>query len=178
MERVRQDMERPETEIVRALYDAFNTGDLDGAAALVSDDFELTDIAAGQTLSGRDGCRRWLGMFRTALPDATAELVTVVAEGPRVATEHVGRGTHRGPLVGPGGTIPATGRTIELRLAELFHVHEGRITSLHAYYDSASLMRQLGLLPPLGSSADRGMTSLMALGVKAQQRIRMVRAGR
>ncbi|SNR50439.1 ester cyclase [Blastococcus mobilis] len=173
-----KDVERPGTKIVRALYDAFNAGDLDGAAALVSDDFQLTDVASGQTLSGPDGCRRWLGMFRTALPDATAELVTVVAEGPRVATEHVGRGSHRGPLVGPGGTIPPTGRTIELRLAELFHVHEGRITSLHAYYDSASLLRQLGLLPPLGSSAERRMTSLMALGANVQQRIRTIRAGR
>ncbi|WP_170182418.1 ester cyclase [Blastococcus colisei] len=171
-------MERPEIEIVRALYDAFNAGDLDGAAGLVSDDFQLTDVAAGQTLNGPDGCRQWLGMFRTALPDASAELVTVMAEGPRVATEHVGRGTHRGPLVSGGGTIPPTGRTIELRLAELFDVQQGRITALHAYYDSASLMRQLGLLPPQGSSAERGMTSLMALGVKAQQRIRAFRSGR
>jgi steroid delta-isomerase-like uncharacterized protein len=171
-------MERSEIEVVRALYDAFNAGDLEDAAVLVSDDFQLTDVAAGQTLSGPDGIRRWLDMFRTALPDASAELVTVVAEGPRVATEHVGRGTHRGPLIGPGGTIPPTGRAIELRLAELFEVHEGRITSLHAYYDSASLMRQLGLLPPQGSSAERGMTSLMALGIKAQQRIRAFRSGR
>jgi hypothetical protein len=57
-------------------------------------------------------------------------------------------------------------------------VHQGKITSLHAYYDSASLMRQLGLLPPQGSSAERGMTSLMALGIKAQQQVRAFRTGR
>lgn len=45
-------MEPPEIKVIRALYDAFNAGDLDGAAVLVSDDFQLTDIAAGQTLSG------------------------------------------------------------------------------------------------------------------------------
>lgn len=168
-------MESPEIRVVRALYDAFNAGDLDGAAALVSDDFELTDVAAGQTLSGPDGCRRWIGMFRTALPDASAELVDVIAEGSRVATEHIGRGTHRGPLVGPAGTIPPTGRAIELRLAEFFDVHQGKITSLQAYYDSASLMRQLGLMPPQGSSVERGMTSLMALGIKAQQQLRSFR---
>jgi SnoaL-like polyketide cyclase len=89
-----------------------------------------------------------------------------------VATEHIGRGTHTGPLVTPAGTIPATGRPVELRLAELYEVQEDRIKRLNAYYDSASLMRQLGLLPPQGSARERAMTAAMVLVVAAKRLLR------
>jgi hypothetical protein len=79
------------------------------------------------------------------LPDAHTELVNVFAEGSRVAAEHVGRGMHSGPFVTASGTIPPTGRSVELSFAELFALRDGKITRLHAYYDSATMMRQLGL---------------------------------
>ncbi len=53
-----------------------------------------------------------------------------------------------GPLVGPSGTIPPTGRRIELPVGELLRVEDGKITLVHAYYDGATLMRQLGVFPP------------------------------
>jgi predicted ester cyclase len=106
--------------VVRSLFEAFNDGDLVRAAANVSDDFELVDVAAGQTFRGPDGCRQWLEMFRTALPDARTELVNVFAEGDRVASEHIGRGTHTGPFVTPAGRIPPTGRRVELRIGEFY----------------------------------------------------------
>ena len=93
--------------VVRSLFEAFNDGDLVRAASTVSDDFELVDVAAAQTFRGPDGCRQWLETFRTALPDARTELVNVFADGGRVASEHIGRGTHTGPFVTPAGTIPS-----------------------------------------------------------------------
>jgi ketosteroid isomerase-like protein len=35
--------------LVTSLFDAFNDGDLARATALVTDDFELVDVSAGQT---------------------------------------------------------------------------------------------------------------------------------
>ena len=161
--------------LVESLFQAFNEGDLERAAATVSDDFELVDVAAERTLHGPAGCREWLQTFRTALPDARTELLTLLVDGDRVATEHVGRGTHTGPLAGPAGTIPPTGRQVELRFGEFFELREGRIARLVAYYDSAALLRQLGLLPGQGSAADRAMTAVMAAGVKAKQAIDGIR---
>lgn len=158
--------------VVRSLFDAFNDGDLSRAAECVADDFELVDVAAGQTFQGPDGCRRWLRMFRDALPDARTELVNVVADGARVASEHVGRGTHSGPFVTPAGTIPPTGRPVELRIGEFYEVRDGKIISLIAYYDTATMMRQLGLMPPAGSTAERAMTALMAVGVRVKRSMR------
>jgi steroid delta-isomerase-like uncharacterized protein len=157
------------TDVVRSLFEAFNDGDLDRAVATVTDDFELVDAAAGQTFHGRNGCRQWLAMFRTALPDARTEIINLFADGERVASEHVGRGTHDGRFVTPAGTIPPTGRQVELRIGEVYEVREGKITRLVAYYDSATMMRQLGLLPPSGSGAERAMTALMGAGVKVKR---------
>ena len=138
--------------IVRGLFEAFNDHDLDRAAAMVSEDFELVDFAAdAQTFRGSEGIRQWLHVFLTAFPDATVELTNVVGAGEEegwVFTEHTGRGTHTGPLVGPSGTIPPTGRKIELPIGELFRVENGKIALIHAYYDGATLMRQLGVFPP------------------------------
>jgi steroid delta-isomerase-like uncharacterized protein len=158
--------------MVRSLFDAFNDGDLDRGAALVTEDFELLDVAADQTFHGPAGCREWLNAFRTAFPDARTEIVNAFAEGDRVATEHVGRGTHTGPFVTPAGTIPPTGRKIELRIGEIYELSEGKIRRLHAYYDTSTMMRQLGLLPPQGSSSERAMTALMGLGLKAKRALR------
>lgn len=165
-------MEQDNREVIRSFFDAFNAGDLDRAESMVSDDFELLDAAVSQVFHGRHGCRQWLASFRTALPDAHAELGNVLAEGSLVAAEHVGRGTQDGPFWTPAGTIPPTGRRIELRIGEFFEVRDGKIARLTAYYDGATMMRQLGLLPPQGSVRERGMTAAMGLAVRARRALR------
>lgn len=138
------------TAIVRDLFDAFNDRELDRLAAMVSEDFELVDFAAdGQVFRGPQGILRWLRIFLTALPDAKTELTNVVADGENWAfTEFIGRGTHTGPLVGPAGTIPPTGRRIEFPVGELMRLEGGKFTLIHVYYDGATLTRQLGVFPP------------------------------
>lgn len=165
-------MSQDDIAVVRSLFERFNEGDLDAAAALVTDDFELVDVAASRTFNGPAGLREWLDLFRTALPDARTEIVNVLAEGARVASEHIGRGTHDGPFVTPAGTIPPTGRRVELRIGEFYELRDGRIARLSAYYDSATMLRQLGLMPAQGSTGERAMTELMGLGVKAARAVR------
>ncbi len=138
--------------IVREVFDAFNDHDLDRVGAMVSENFELVDFAAdAQVFRGPQGFSQWHQIFLTAIPDATVELTNVVAateEEGWVFTEFIGRGTHRGPLVGPSGTIPPTGRRVELPIGELLRVENDKVALIHAYYDGATLMRQLGVFPP------------------------------
>jgi steroid delta-isomerase-like uncharacterized protein len=140
-----QSQQRTSVEIVQALYDRYNEKDLDGAVADVAEDAELVDPGLGQTYSGRDGVRAWMQTFATAFPDSIARLTRTVAEGDCVATEHVGTGTHTGPLASPEGDVPPTGRSIELHFGEFFQLRDGEITRLTVYWDTASLARQLGL---------------------------------
>ena len=159
-------------ELVRRLFESFNDGDLDAASALAAEDFELHDHAAGTLLHGPDGLREWLATFLTAFPDSHARLVAEFADGNRVATEHVGIGTHTGPFVTPAGTIPATGRRVELRFAEFYVADADRLRLMTAYYDTTSILRQLGLLPAAGGRADRAMVGLMGAAVRAGRALR------
>lgn len=133
--------------VIHSLFDTFNSGDLAGAASLVTEDFELVDVAAGLTFHGPAGLVQWLQSFLTAGPDARTEVLTTIAEGDWVATEHIGRFTNTGPLLTPGGEIAPTGRRVELQMAEIYQMKGGKISLMHAYYDAATMMRQLGLLP-------------------------------
>ena len=132
--------------VIEAFFDAFNERDFDRAAALVTEDFELVDYAFGFTFHGPAGLLQWFQGFVTAGPDARASLIRTIVEGEWVASEHVGRFTQTGPLVTPAGEIPPTGRSVEIQFGEIYQVKGDKIASLHAYYDGATIMRQLGLM--------------------------------
>lgn len=133
--------------LVRSIYEAFNRRDLDRLATLVTDDFMLVDIPTGMTFHGPSGFLQWLAGFTTALPDGHVEVTNLVATEEYVATEHTGRGTHQGPLQTPAGTIPPTGRAVAVPFAEVFQLRDGRVAGLRAYWDTATMLRQLGVLP-------------------------------
>jgi steroid delta-isomerase-like uncharacterized protein len=132
---------------VRNLYSGFNKGDVPLLMSLVTDDFELIDVALGLSWHGKQGWGEWLQNWATSMPDAQTHLDRIVAEGDIVVTEHHGGGTHTGPLQTPAGVIPPTGKTIALKFAEVFEMRDGKIRVLRVYWDTATLMRQLGLMP-------------------------------
>jgi steroid delta-isomerase-like uncharacterized protein len=133
--------------VVRTIFDRFNRRDLEGLGEVIADDFELVDVPAGLTLRGRNALRQWFEGFLTAGPDAHAELKTLIADGEWSAGEHVGTFTHSGPLLSPSGAIPPTGRHVEVQMAEVYRIRDGKLAVLRAYYDAATMLRQLGLLP-------------------------------
>ena len=135
------------TATIRHIFDSFNRHDLDQAVTYVTDDFELIDFVAGLTLQGPEGLRQWFQGFLTALPDANAELTNLIDAGDWLFSEHTGRGTHTGPLISPAGEIPPTGRSIEIQVAEVYEMRDGKLARMRAYYDSATMLRQLGFMP-------------------------------
>ena len=56
-------------------------------------------------------------------------------------------GTHTGPLEGPDGAIPATGKSLTLRGCDVITVQDGLIQSQRVYFDQLSFLAQLGLIP-------------------------------
>jgi steroid delta-isomerase-like uncharacterized protein len=131
---------------VELVYEYFNTHNAEGLMSLVTDDFELVDIALGYTWKGKQGWGEWLQNWAVSLPDAITTVNSITATDGRVVTEHTGRGTHTGTLTTPMGAIPATGRKIELSFAEVYIMRDGKIREMRAYWDTGTLMRQLGLV--------------------------------
>jgi steroid delta-isomerase-like uncharacterized protein len=137
---------RDGVRVIQRMYEAFNRHDLDRVVAGVTDDFELFDVAQGETYSGPDGFRVWLETWLRAMPDVQAEVVNLLVEGDWVVAEHQGRGTQTGPLPGPNGEIPPTGRVLELQMALFFLLRGTKVARVRTYYNQVTQLRQLGVL--------------------------------
>lgn len=72
-----------------------------------------------------------------------------------MVVEFMGRGTHTGPLHTPTGDVPATGRRVDLPFCDVHRIEDGKITNGRSYFDLATMMRQLGLMPEVPA----GMTT-------------------
>jgi predicted ester cyclase len=80
-----------------------------------------------------------------AFPDALFQVDRWVDSGDVAVAEGTYSGTHTGPLQTPDGAVEATGLSVRIPFAMLFRVEGDLIAVLHAYWDQATFMRQLGL---------------------------------
>jgi steroid delta-isomerase-like uncharacterized protein len=141
--------ESDNARLARMFYEFWNERDFDRGAELVAEDGSLTIVGSGERFEGPDGSRRFSHMWADAFPDGRVEIKSVIEAGDRVVVEFVGRGTHTGPLVSPMGEIPPTGRRIELRLCDVYEFRNGKVKAQRSYFDTGSLMQQLGLMPEI-----------------------------
>lgn len=90
-------------------------------------------------------------MWFVGFPDFSFETLRVVSEGDIVVSQLRMRGTHTGEFKFRGTksletALPPTGRAFDLPGCAVHKVRDGRITRLWAYWDTATLLTQLGLL--------------------------------
>jgi steroid delta-isomerase-like uncharacterized protein len=86
-----------------------------------------------------------------ASPDLRFDVEESFASGDRVASRWTATGTHRGEFRG----VPPTGRAVTVHGCTVNEVREGKIARAWIYWDSATLMRQLGLLGGREAEASR-----------------------
>lgn len=132
-------------EIQNHVYGLFNTGNAEEVLRHATDDVVVEMVAFGQVHRGIGGFREFLTGFLSAFPDLHITVKRQVADGARVAVEFTARGTHRGPLMTPAGAIPATGRTVDFAVCEVWDFRDGKLSGLRNYQDAGSILRQLGL---------------------------------
>jgi steroid delta-isomerase-like uncharacterized protein len=132
-------------QLVAGFYKDFDSGDIDAALRRFSGALETIDPGLG-TVHGADAFREYLQTFKRAMPDARAIVESLSESAGTVTVEGRFLGTHTGPLAGDDGDIPATGRAVDLRFADVARVVDGAIVSYHTYYDQLGLLTQLGLM--------------------------------
>ena len=133
--------------IVKNLYTLFNQRKLDDAAKAVAPTCTWTNVASGQTFNGPSGFKEFCQGWLTGFSDARIEVRNQIANADTVVTEFTGRGTNDGPLKTPSGSIPATHKKLDMNFIEVLKLENGKVIEARAYFDSATLMRQLGVLP-------------------------------
>ena len=85
--------------------------------------------------------------WKEAFPDATGAVRTVIVDGETVAQEIEWTGTHTGPLAGPAGPIPASGKRIRVTGTLCSTLREGTARSLGHHLDVMTMLQQIGALP-------------------------------
>jgi steroid delta-isomerase-like uncharacterized protein len=152
-------------ERVRSYFDAMDRRDAAAMAAHWRED-GVEDVVPVGLMRGRDELRDFFASMFAAIPDARTTVTRLVAGEQSCAVEWRLEGTFDGaPYMG----IDPTGKHVELRGLDLLELEDGELVSNTAYFDGAGFARQIGLLPPDGSSADRAMKSAFNALTKARR---------
>ena len=122
----------------------FNAGSFSGFAEMIHPDAAIDYLPIGATL-GRGELVAMAEIFHLGFPDISMEIVRQVDMGDGwVLSEQIARGTNDGPYVG----IPPTGKSATLRVVYLRQFDaDGLLIDQSLYYDTLSLLVQLGLAP-------------------------------
>jgi steroid delta-isomerase-like uncharacterized protein len=138
-------------QIAARHYDQVNSDDYSGAADVFSSDVVTTPPGMAP-MTGIAAFVAYSQGFRVAFPDGRIHGDRYVEGNGVVVVEGRFTGTNDGPLETPAGRLPATGRALDLPFADVFGIVDGKITDHRIYYDVATMMAQLGLLPEPASS--------------------------
>jgi steroid delta-isomerase-like uncharacterized protein len=137
-------------DMSRKVADAFNKHDLDGLAKLYAQDAVAYDPMYPEPLRGRDAIRKDAATFFKGFPDIRLEIINTIEKDDRNGADEIRlTGTHTGPLATPTGQdLPPTNKRIELRGGAFTRFNErGEIAEERRYYDVATVLRQLGVMP-------------------------------
>jgi steroid delta-isomerase-like uncharacterized protein len=132
----------------RFVEEIVNKGNMAVAPELVAEDFVELDPFPGQQ-QGREGLIDIIAMMRTAFPDLEWTIEELVAEGDKVASYNVWRGTHQGVFLG----IPPTGKQVTVPSMVFDYFVDGKLKESRLLMNIMSLMQQLGVVPSPGQAS-------------------------
>ncbi len=134
-------------KIAREQVDAFNNGDWEKMQALLASDSRYDELGTQRKIEGPEKIVELFKGWKTAFPDAAGTVTSALGSGNKAALEVTWKGTHTGPLGTAEGTIPASGKRQETPAALFFTFEGGKIKESHQYFDSMTLLKQIGAQP-------------------------------
>jgi predicted ester cyclase len=81
-----------------------------------------------------------------AIPDVHFTIEDMVAEGDKVVTRWLAKGTHKGDLMG----TKFTGNKISVSATVIDRIKDGKVVEHWANRDDLAFLQQIGLIPRLG----------------------------
>lgn len=156
---------RSNSDLARAVFDAFNARDFAAFREVWADD--VTERFPDSTTTGVPELEAALGEIFAALPDGRMEIQALAEDGDTVFVRWVLSGTHTGAFQG----IEPTGRTITLDGVDHLVFRDGRQRSNFVIFDRQQFGQQLGLMPPDGSAAERGLKAAFNAGTALKARL-------
>jgi steroid delta-isomerase-like uncharacterized protein len=131
--------------VARKWIAAWNSHNPDKMLSLFTDDIVYEDVAFGEVSHGRAEVRKFAASEFEAVPDLELKLLR--------ASIHNGHGTIEWAFSGTDKGIYKTGKKFSVRGVSVIDMRDGKIIRNLDFYDSATIMRQVGLLPTPPSDA-------------------------
>ena len=132
-------------KIAKKCYEYFDNNDFNSFIKLFTDNPSLLNVPTNQKYSGTEGIKKSFNMWRKAFSDARCDVKNMVANDDYVVTEFNGLGTHDGTFETPMGKISPTRKKVKIPIVEILKLKNGKIDSAKQYFDTNSLMEQLGV---------------------------------
>ncbi len=135
------------TRVLKENIEAFNAGDWQRMKATLAADSSYEEAGTQRRIQGADEIVKADQAWRQAFPDAKGTIRNIFASGNSVVAEIVWEGTHKGALVSPGGSIPASGKRVKMPASMVATVQGGKIKETRHYFDMVTLLQQIGAMP-------------------------------
>ena len=155
MERRTYSMTPEENKVIfqRMWDELFNQRNLAVADELFAPDFvnhvrlvQVSETTPPPFPPGPAHMKQLVTTLTTAFPDSHFTVEDVIAAGDKVVGRITWRGTHRGEFLG----LPATGKAFKVSHIQIYRFAGGKMVEHWAVRDDLGMLRQLGLVPPLG----------------------------
>ncbi len=118
---------------------AWNSHNPDKMLPVFTDDVFYEDVAFGEVSRGPAELRKFAAGEFEAIPDLELKLVR--------AEIHAGHGTIEWTFTGTDKGVYKTGKKFTVRGVSVIDVRDGKISRSLDFYDAATIMRQVGVLP-------------------------------
>jgi glyoxylase-like metal-dependent hydrolase (beta-lactamase superfamily II)/predicted ester cyclase len=149
--------------VARRYFEAINAHDLEAAVALWAPGGR-ENVRGQVDATAPEGVRSFIGDMLGGLPDLKFEIASTTTEGERCAVQWRLTGTFAGP--GRLNGVAPTGHPLVLEGVDVLTVRDGLIQANDAFTDTMAVPRQIGMMPPLGSTAEQRLTG--AFNVKTR----------
>ncbi len=149
---------------------AWNGCDTDAMAELLTDDIVWMDPALPEPARGVAEVQEFMRASFAAFPDlrfSEPDPPAIAVNGDLVLWVWHMVGTNLGEISPPG--FAPTGRTVAIDGVDQWTMRDGRIARYRAFYDMNDLARQIGIMPPAGSRAERGMVAVQRLQARLRR---------
>jgi len=131
-------------KIIKDYILAINSHDVNKILSFWADDGIREDVALEIINHGKKEVTAFYNTAFVNFPDWKVELKSVFGAGDWAVLEYVLSGTQ---VHSSQPVVPATGKTFSFRGAEIFQFRNGKISKASDYYNMATIMQQLGLMP-------------------------------